>query len=56
VLEALSDYHLWFWQASLGYAGSLNVLNILNLSPLLELLVDGTAIQRIGAEQHACPI
>ena len=42
VLEALSDYHLWFWHASFGYAGSLNDLNILNLSPLLESLVDGT--------------
>jgi hypothetical protein len=38
----MSDYHLWFWHASFGYAGSLNDLNILNLSPLLELLVDGT--------------
>jgi hypothetical protein len=42
VLEALSDYHLWFWHASFGYAGLLNDLNILNLSPLLESLVDGT--------------
>ena len=43
VLEALSEYHLWFWRASFGYyAGSLNDLNILNLSPLLESLVDGT--------------
>ncbi len=36
VLEALSDYHLWFWYASFGYADSLSDLNILNLSPLLE--------------------
>jgi hypothetical protein len=42
VLEALSDYHLWFWHASFGYAGLLNDLNILNLSSLLELLVNGT--------------
>jgi hypothetical protein len=42
VLEALSDYHLWFWHASFGYAGSLNDLNILNLSPLLVTLLDGT--------------
>ena len=42
VLEALGDHHLWFWHASFGYAGSLNDLNILNLSPLLELLVDGS--------------
>jgi hypothetical protein len=38
----LSDYHLWFWHASFGYAGLLNDLNILNLSSLLELLVNGT--------------
>ena len=42
VLEALCDYNLWFWHASFGYAGSLNDLNILNLSPFLESLVDGT--------------
>ena len=37
VLEALVDYHLWFWHAPFGYAaGSLNDLNIFNLSPLLE--------------------
>jgi hypothetical protein len=28
VLEAMSDYHLWFWHASFGYAGSLNNLNV----------------------------
>ena len=42
VLEAMSDYHLWFWHASFGYAGSLNDLNVLNLSPFLESLVDGS--------------
>ncbi len=44
MLEAAADYHLWFWHASFGYAGSLNDLNILNLSPLLESLVDGTFV------------
>jgi hypothetical protein len=42
VLEAIADYNMWFWHASFGYAGSLNDLNILNLSPFLESLVDGT--------------
>jgi Plant transposon protein. len=42
VLEAVADYNMWFWHASFGYAGSLNDLNILNLSPFLESLVDGT--------------
>lgn len=45
VLEAISDYHLWFWHALFGYAGSLNDLNILNLSPLLKSLVDGTFVE-----------
>jgi hypothetical protein len=47
VLEALSDYHVWFWRASLGYDGLLNDLNILNLSFLLELLVDGTFTEQV---------
>jgi hypothetical protein len=38
----MSDYHLWFWHASFGYAGSLNDLNVLNLLPFLESLVDGS--------------
>jgi hypothetical protein len=42
VLEAISDYHLWFWHASYGYAGTLNDRTILNLSPLLQSLIDGT--------------
>ena len=42
VLEALCDYNMWFWHASFGYAGSLNDLNILNLSPFLESLIDGS--------------
>jgi Plant transposon protein len=41
VLEALCDYHLFFWHASCGYAGCLNDINILNMSPFLERLVDG---------------
>lgn len=42
VLEAISDYHLWFWQVSYGYAGSLNDLNILNISPFMQDLISGT--------------
>jgi hypothetical protein len=59
VLEALSDFILWFWHALFGYAGSLNDLNILNLSPFLEnlnilnlspfleILVDGTFLELV---------
>ena len=41
VLEAVSDYHMWFWHASYGYAGTLNDINIMNLSPLYEMFVNG---------------
>ena len=42
VLEAASDYHLWFWHAAYGYAGTLNDINILNMSPLMDRILDGT--------------
>ena len=42
VLEAMSDHHLFFWHVAYGYAGTLNDINILNLSPLLESFRDGS--------------
>ena len=42
VLEAIADHNLYFHHASFGYAGSLNDINILNLSPFLERLTDGS--------------
>jgi len=42
VLEAICDYHLYFWHASYGYAGTMNDLNILNVSPLLESFANGS--------------
>ena len=42
VLEGIVDYHLYFWHASYGYAGTMNDLNILNVSPLLKSFVNGT--------------
>ena len=42
VLEAACDHHMWFWHASYGYAGTLNDINILNLSPLMEGFVNGS--------------
>jgi Plant transposon protein len=41
VLEAMADYHVWFWHASYGYPGSMNDLNVLNVSPLYNRLMDG---------------
>jgi Plant transposon protein len=52
VLEAMCDYNMFFWHASYGYAGCLNDINILNLSPFLERLIDGrmdAAAQAVGA-------
>ena len=42
VLEAACDYNLWFWHASFGYPGTLNDINILNLSPLVDSFLDGS--------------
>lgn len=42
ILEAISDYHMWFWHAAYGFAGTLNDLNILTLSPWFASLLDGT--------------
>jgi hypothetical protein len=54
VLEAVSDYNLWFWHTSFGYAGSLNDINILNLSPFLESLKDGS-FKRVEETSEAVP-
>jgi Plant transposon protein len=42
VLEAVADYILWIWHASLGYTGSINDINIWDQSLFLKMLVDGT--------------
>jgi hypothetical protein len=42
VLEAIADYHCWFWHAAFGYCGTLNDKTILDLSPFLKALVDGS--------------
>ena len=42
MLEAVSDYNLYFWHAAFGFPRSLNNINILNLSPLMTSFLDGT--------------
>ena len=42
VLEGACDHHLWLWHAAYGYAGTLNDINILNMSPLMDRILDGT--------------
>ena len=41
VLEGMSDFHLFLWHEMFGFAGTLNDLNILNLSPLLDMILNG---------------
>ncbi len=41
VLEGISDYHMFFWHASYGYAGTLNDKTIFDLSPFQQCLLDG---------------
>ena len=46
VLEGISDYHMFFWHASYGYAGTLNDKTIFDLSPFQECLLDGSFEER----------
>ena len=52
VLEGMCDYHLYFWHASFGYAGTLNDVNILNLSPLTDMFLNG---EMADLESHVTP-
>ena len=54
VLEAMADYHMWFWHAAYGYAGTMNDLSILALSPFLEQLVNGM-FDALEEEALVCP-
>jgi len=42
VMETVSDFNMYFWHVAFGFPGSLNDLNILNLSPIIDAFVDGT--------------
>jgi hypothetical protein len=42
ILESVVDYHMFFWHVSYGYTGNIGDLNVLQQSPLLERMVDGT--------------
>ena len=41
VLEAIVDHHTFFWHASYGYAGRMNDINIFNVSPFKDNLMNG---------------
>ena len=53
ILEAACDYHTWFWHASYGYPGSLNDINIWDMSPLLESFISG---KFHDIESTVCPV
>jgi hypothetical protein len=42
ILEGVCDYNLWFWNSFYGCAGSFNDLNVLRMSNLMTMLLDGT--------------
>ena len=42
LMEAVVDFHMFFWHVSYGYTGNIGDLNVLNMSPLLDRMVDGT--------------
>ena len=52
VLEGICDHNLWLWHASYGYAGTLNDINIMNLSPFFENLLNGVFE---SLEDEVCP-
>jgi len=40
-LESVVDYNLWFWDASFGFPGTMNDINIWERSSLLESMLNG---------------
>jgi hypothetical protein len=54
LLEAVVDYHMFFWHVSYGYTGNIGDLNVLQQSPLLERMVDGT-FHQLEEEAEAVP-
>ena len=50
VLEAFTDYNLFFWHASFGWAGTLNDINIWDRSLLLKSFLDGTFSNEVDFE------
>jgi hypothetical protein len=50
VMEAVCDYYLWFWRVCYGNPGSMNDSNVLDTSPLLEMLLNRSYVK---VEQEA---
>ena len=49
-LEAICDYNLYFWHVSFAYPGSLNDLNVLNISTLLEKLTGHGLMRNVESD------
>ncbi len=49
-MEAVCDYYLWFWHVCYGNPGSMNDSNVLETSPLLEMLLNRSYVK---VEQEA---
>ena len=54
VVEAVCDYHLWFWYTAFGYPGALNDINILDMSTLRSFLSNGE-FETIEKESKTVP-
>jgi hypothetical protein len=54
VMEGACDYHLFMWQVSYGYTGTINDNTILSLSPLLDMMLEGT-LQELEVESSVVP-
>ena len=54
VLEAACDHHLWFWHTSYGYAGTMNDINIMNISHLQQGFLNGT-FSKIESQSGVMP-
>jgi hypothetical protein len=54
LLESIVDYHMYLWHVSYGYTGNIGDLNVLQQSPLLKRMVDGT-FHQLEEEAEAVP-
>eukprot|EP00978_Attheya_sp_CCMP212_P013515 scaffold33955_cov57-Attheya_sp.AAC.1 len=49
VLEASADYNLWFWHVACGFPGTMNDINIWEISKLHKQFIDGTFTKEVDA-------
>jgi hypothetical protein len=54
VMEGVCDYYLWFWHVCYGNPGSMNDSNVLDTSPLLEMLLNRSYV-RVEQEAGVVP-